>query len=656
MLTKKKDVYETPIMNRGSIIITLVVTMLVFSVLIAAMYSLTSSSIFGQLSTASTTKATYIAKSGYNYLASQYKHEASELNKNLALADDLHDKTFQLLNNDGSFHLNVKPYYLISQQRLTITNANGLTLTVRFPGDVVYTIPASGTMAVYTGSGTTGYRRFYYSSVTTLGTNNYRLNLSTTNPPDGQPIEVYIGTSILRVLTTPAYNQTVSNGGNLTLTAGTGNILPARFGFFEIPRLDTARPYVFTYDRRTVDTLYDIRDASDPSRTFSYTLNAADNRMIYVHTSAEITSTGTLSVFPLSLGPTVSNTFSRMAILGYKPGGNSDNVSDVISGVDSWVVIGTGVGIDTTNQQIQLGRSTYNTAGVVWYAGDADAANCATGLCDFGLGIRAYFVFQDTTGSSSSGDGFMFMFMNGILNDTTERGGTPSGSGMGELMGYAGPGNSADGLGLQSPKISVEFDRYNNAGLSGTPAGAGCSNGRNDATGNHMALMFWGNNTAGTCSGGINDGLLAASFDDNVHNAGTAGSATVPINSYSGTPSPACDTDPTQAVCGYSAQTFSNTSARPVRVEITRAATPNGNGNYEYNMKVWIWTTACSGAGCDDVSVAFTASTPQINHTIELTPTLHGYYHKIFFGFTQGTGAATQNILISSFSVYFIPY
>ena len=152
--------------DKGSTLITLIVIMVIFAVLAAAIYSLTSSSMFGQINTLSTTKATYIAKSGYNYLASQYKHvsPATEVARNQKL-EDLHNKTFTLLNNEGSFHLNVKPYYLVSQDTLTIDNTNNLRLRVKFPADVSYAIPNSGTMAVYTSN---GWRRFYYNNVTTL--------------------------------------------------------------------------------------------------------------------------------------------------------------------------------------------------------------------------------------------------------------------------------------------------------------------------------------------------------------------------------------------------------------------------------------------------------------------------------------------------------
>ena len=448
MLLKRKKICRGPFLNKGSILITLIVTLLIFSVLAVAMLSLTGISIFNQLNTSSTTKATYIAKSGYNYLASVYKNAATEVPKNLAL-ENLNSVNFQLLNNNGSFLLNVEPSYLRSQQTLTINNTNGLTLLVKFPGAVSYTIPTSAAnklMAVYT---TSGWRRFYYTTCTTLGTNNYRLALSSTDPPDGT-INVVGGTSsggtsIVPVLT-PASNQNLTNGGNLNVAAGTGAIFPARFGFFEIPRLAALSSYVFYYDHRTGDTFYGIRDANKPTTPFPTTAITTANGLIYAHTSAAITSQGT---FNQGAGPAFSSTFSRTAILGFKPGGNSDNVQQDIPGVNGWVAFGggtngPGIAINTGTQIINIGQGLNDTAGVAWYVGNSDAANCTAGICDFGIGIRAYFEFADSA-TGGRGDGFMFIIMNGILNDTTKRGGTPTGAGMGELMGYAGPGNTIAG-------------------------------------------------------------------------------------------------------------------------------------------------------------------------------------------------------------------
>jgi Tfp pilus assembly protein PilX len=638
MLLKRKEFCRGPFRNKGSMLITLIITMLIFSVLAVAMLSLTSTSIFSQLNTSSTTRAAYIAKSGYNYLASVYKNAtATEAARNLAL-ENLNNVNFQLLNNNGSFTLTVKPSYLRFNEntRKQITGTSK-TLIVKFPGaDLSYTIPASGTMAVYK---STGYMRFTYTSV--IGSaNNYTLNgvLRVGNTS----FYIEVGESIVPVVSSYTNAQTLSSGGSLRLATNVGSIFPLRFGFFEIPGVSALSSYVFSYDHRTGDYFYDVTNAASPNVAFpTSNNNIPASSLIYAHTSAAITSTGTFH----GPGPAVSNTYSRMAILGYNVGGNSDATTapQDIPGVDGWVAFGggatgPGIALNTGTETIGIGQGLNDTAGVAWYAGNSDAADCATGICTFGTGIRAYFTFRDSNGTTSSGDGFMFMIMNGTLNDTTKRGGTVSGSGMGELMGYAGPGNTADGLGLQPPKIAIEFDRYTNANVNS----AGCLNGRNDATTgttNHMALMFWGDNTTGSCgTGSPINGSPAVSADDNIHGAGTAGSATVPSNSSS-----------TDGLGGYFATSFANTTSRVFRMELTRYVTPNTNGNYNYNVKAWIDCTACA-----DVSVPYSgASTAQINRTIELSPDLHTDFNKMVFGFTQGTGAATQNITISTFDIFF---
>ena len=647
MLLKRKEFCVRSFRNKGSILITLIITMLIFSVLAAAMLSLTGTSLFSQLNTSSTTRATYIAKSGYNYLASVYKNATTEALRNSAL-ETLQGITYQLLNNNGSFILNVKPYYLRYQgaAAYTINNNNGLTLLVKFPGAVTYTIPSSATdkaMAVYT---TAGYRRFYYTTVTGVSP-NFTLNLSNTNPPDGQPFTVAVGESIVPVLTLAPAIQTLTNGGNFTVAAGTGAIFPARFGFFEIPLADTTG-HVYYYDHRTADTFYGLYDANRPARTFSYTTTALTG-FIYAHTAAQINSTGT---FNPGGSFTTSNTFSRMAILGYTPGGNSDNATPYsITGTGGFISVGTGV--TPSANTIVLGGGATDTRGVAWYAGNSDAAYCVNGICNFSYGIRAYFTFADSA-AGARGDGFTFTIMNGSNNDISKRGGIPTGTGLGELMGYGGPGNTItgaaaplanpplDGLGLEPPKMAIEFDKYTNAGVS---VPAGCTNGRNDTANNHMALMFWGDNPVSTvlCGTGLPP---AASYDDNVHGAGIWGSNTVPSNSAVG--------DSTaDGSRGYyeSAGAWLNTTANHTfRIEVTRDKTINGNGNYNYNVKAWIDCTTCS-----DVSVQYNAATPQINRTIELSPALHAQFSTLLFGFTQSTGTATQNITISNFVIYFTP-
>ncbi len=572
-MLQKKEFWERPFLGKGSILVSLIITMLIFSVLAVIMLSLTGTSLFSQLNTSSTTKATYIAKSGYNYLASRYKNAASGEAKNLAL-ENLHNINFQLLNNNGSFLLNVKPYYLRSQQRLTITATGGVPLLVKFPGAESYSIPASGTMAVFTAD---GYRRFNYTAIAGSA-NNYTLTLGTTRP-DGQPIEVYNGTSIVPVLA-PASNQTLSNGGNLIVATGTGGIFPASFGFFEIPLVSALSSYVFYYESRTGDTFYRIRNAQDPTGGFPSQAITTVNGMIYAHTAAQINSTGT---FNPGGGPAFNSTFSRMAILGFNPGGNS--YKPIITGFADWNIVDTRFSINPANTILTLGSTSISTTGAAWYGGNAAAANCSNGKCNFGLGIRAYFQFTDTYSGPRRGDGFTFTIMNGALNDITKRGGDTDPKRGGGMLAYAGSGNTADGLGLRPPKLAVEFDKFSETG--GTYEN--CNIGRNDTANNHLALVFWGDNISGVCS----NGNPAVSYDDNVHGAGAAGSTTIPQNSYNG------------GTGGYyerAGDWLNEGTQHAFRIEVTRDPTANVNGNYYYNIKAWIDCTSCN-----DISVPYDA-------------------------------------------------
>ena len=139
------------------------------------------------------------------------------------------------------------------------------------------------------------------------------------------------------------------------------------------------------------------------------------------------------------------------------------------------IVTKTGA-VTTTPTTINLGGNIYDAAGAVWYQGDSDLAYCTSGACAFGQGVRAFFNFQftntDSSGdSTNSADGFVFAILNASLNTDgngipNRTGGAPTQTSMGELMGYAGPGTTADKLGLRPPKMGIEFDTYPNDNAS----------------------------------------------------------------------------------------------------------------------------------------------------------------------------------------------
>lgn len=338
------------------------------------------------------------------------------------------------------------------------------------------------------------------------------------------------------------------------------------------------------------------------------------------------------------------------------------------------------VTIDPVTGAIVMGNGLNNSSGAMWYGGTSPVGTCNpcnTGVCTFGIGFRAYFEFKFTTPDSSTnstaaGDGFTFTIVNATNNDTSKRGGVPITSTiftLGELLGYAGTGNTAttsslpranpplDGLGLEPPKMALEFDTYPNTGAIDDN---GCSGGRDDNNNsNHIALLFWGSNpdTTTMCAAGSTAGNTypRASFDDNVHGAGTTGSTTVPRNSFSGDGTGGYFERARNATTGYN--WLEDGAYHRARIEILR--TPDTN---TYQTKVWVdcesGTTSCPGSEYiyfQDVYNPYTNSSylPKINRTQQLDAALNASFNNILFGFTEGTGAATQGIQITNFAIYF---
>ena len=314
---------------------------------------------------------------------------------------------------------------------------------------------------------------------------------------------------------------------------------------------------------------------------------------------------------------------------------------------------------NSSNPMITLGNGTTDTCGVIWLGGSADLGSiCSQNKCNFGSGFRAYFEFRITSTDSSSnsmdrGDGFTFTVMNGTNNDNTRRGGPATGS-MGELMCYAGSDQTTNQRGLDFPKFAIEFDTYPN---TGNLSANGCNSGRDDAgNNNHIALMFWGDRTSGNCS----NGHLCVSYDDNVHGIPATSSTLSPTNSYSG--------DGTGGYYERARSTYNwleDNVWHLGRVEVMRNSATN-----TYNIKAWVdcetpsGATACSATEITnyykDLTIQYYNSAsprsgsvvPKIDRTVTLNSSLPSF-DTILFGFTEGTGGATQTIQIRNFKMYF---
>jgi hypothetical protein len=327
--------------------------------------------------------------------------------------------------------------------------------------------------------------------------------------------------------------------------------------------------------------------------------------------------------------------------------------ADFISKTDSALLLG------------KVGASYQSQFGAVVYSGNAVQGNCLAGKCDFGTGFNAFFVFQ--FGASSTGDGFTFAFFNGSNNQASSVGGY---SGYGELMGYAGDSFVSGtyfldglGLGIQPPKVAVEFDPYENAS---NPVN-GCPPGRNDGSLNHMALVFWGDNTRSCAST-----FGKYTFDDNLHGAGTGGSED-PKNGLRASQSggDACSYFNGVNLCGGGTLSWSNwllnwpSNVYALRMEARRKLTPEVvSGNYQYRFKVWIKrctsdSPTCASDYAEDADYLntkkdYTADNPYLDRTIEISPAYHVKFETILFGWTTATGSATQNVNINRFKMNFL--
>ncbi len=403
------------------------------------------------------------------------------------------------------------------------------------------------------------------------------------------------------------------------------------------------------------------------------TFSMPDNKHTFkiVISSGKITSTGTVNAgtflaasrvlkYDASWVPAPIST-SLGAVVG-------DNTTPTISN-PAVPAAQQAVVVDSVNNQIVLGGDggTQEAYGSIWYQANNSFNNCTSGVCSFNSGLRAYFEFMFTkedysTNSTTFADGFTFAVMSAINNTPPDR--TGGNVNQGELMGYAGGGNTTDGLGLNPPKMALEFDTYPNA--AGTNF---CSAGsRNDPNPtnfrNHAALMFWGARTlSGTCSGDPR-----GSYDDNRHGAGGSGGdpqnsiGTADTGYYQGT-------DQTCKSSGNTCNWMEDGYLYSSRIEIERPPSNSANGTYNYTMKAWIvrsdTLSGLTKTHFQDVIVPFTDTAapfnttpmPQINKTVPIVNSSsfndHSDLDQVYFGFTEATGASTQQVTVKNFNIFF---
>ena len=273
--------------QRGTILLGLIGTMVIFSVLGAAMLSFTNSSTFNQVTSTGSARAYYLAEGGMRYAGGQFKNAGDENAKDNML-ESLNGHDFSM-GSDGAFHLDIYPYYL-----KTTAIPSGATLSAKFPGSVPtgMSIPTTGYLKI--GNSDTTPRP--YTSYTQSGSNiNFTMSPALTGFTAAVNNVLPVG---------QASSTTLSRGGTLTLSSGAGSF-PLINGTFTIGTAAStigANPAVFVYKTRSGNDLQEVKLSQTLTEAFSVSVPAG--AYITLMKFVNLSSRGTYT--PLQASRTIS--------------------------------------------------------------------------------------------------------------------------------------------------------------------------------------------------------------------------------------------------------------------------------------------------------------------------------------------------------------
>ena len=220
--------YKSSAGQNGTVLLGLLITMIILSVLGAAMFSFFSTTLMGQFMGNNAMKAYYLAESGYRYAMGEIGN-ISESEKDARL-ESIHDKDYILSSDDGKFHIGIYPYYY-----KTTADPGGASpiLNTKVPGG----FPPEMIL-------TTGWLKiedtvYQYSHAAQSGD-----QVDFTNANGNWP-SIDTGTTVLAV-SHPNGPQTVNNDSNtinLETSTGSANSFPVLNGSFRIYESHTKWSY-----------------------------------------------------------------------------------------------------------------------------------------------------------------------------------------------------------------------------------------------------------------------------------------------------------------------------------------------------------------------------------------------------------------------------
>ncbi|MEE8481368.1 MAG: hypothetical protein V3T59_09020, partial [Desulfobacterales bacterium] len=242
--------------RKGSVLVGLIIAIIIFAALGAAMLSLTSTSAVNLVWANCASRAYYLAESGFRYTKTEYENALDDdgdgetkddMNQNLK---DLHNQVFTFSNNMEKLELKIYPYYFVTS-RIHLIGESSLETEFSGAQPANFTVPASGKLKIGTDPPYS-----YNSYITSNGTVTFSLDTNLLSDISDN-MNVYL-------VTNPSSDGIfITKGGNLTLADA--SFFPERNGIFSIHGGDGT---VYAYKSKNVDTLQDIFDVNNTDRTF----------------------------------------------------------------------------------------------------------------------------------------------------------------------------------------------------------------------------------------------------------------------------------------------------------------------------------------------------------------------------------------------------
>lgn len=238
--------------TRGAVLISVIVTIVAFSVIGAAMVPMMTASTQNSYFAVQGDQAYYLAESGFGAAGSMFLAAGDEqARKNLLQTMD--GSTYTFANNAGAFRLGIEPYWFEA------TSNTGTRLVTRVYGTAP-TLPTNTTGRLRIGNAAVFYT---YSNIQASGNTVTFTLTQTPSPPIDTGADIFLSA-------TPT-STSVGNNGDLTLNSAHAAAFPNVNGMFTVrggPVANNGR-IAYVYRRKNGNTLEDVRLVEGQGVTWS---------------------------------------------------------------------------------------------------------------------------------------------------------------------------------------------------------------------------------------------------------------------------------------------------------------------------------------------------------------------------------------------------